>query len=74
MGKNTAAKVMAWLALIAIVSSILWTGILYIFWSKQTPQSDEIELTPEQLEELQNLINSQNEMSVETWEITQELE
>jgi hypothetical protein len=84
MGKNTSAKVMAWVALIAIVSSILWTGILYMFWNKQTPKNDEIELSPEELEELQNWINSQNEEALtETWSdvldfetlnITEELE
>lgn len=62
--KNIAAKVMAFLALFWIVISVIWTGLIIIFdnWN----QNQEIQLTPEQLEELQELMNSQSWAS-STW-------
>lgn len=59
------AKIMASLALIAIISSVLWTWIMVIFqwWTSQEPK-----LTPEQIAEIQTLINS-GSWNTSTWEL-----
>lgn len=49
MRKNIGTKIMAWLAMFAIVMSILGTGILLII-DANTPQT--VELTEEQIQEL----------------------
>ncbi len=57
MKQTKIAKVTAILALIWIIVSIIWTWILVIFDS--TTNQQQTELTPEQIEEIQNMINSQ---------------
>ena len=49
MRKNIGTKIMAWLAMFAIVMSILGTGILLII-DANTPQT--VELTEKQIQEL----------------------
>lgn len=63
--KQKWAKIMAILALIAIIWSIIWTWIMVVFqwWNNQ-----ETQLTPEQIEQIQELINSQS-WSTSTWEL-----
>jgi len=65
--KQKWAKIMAILALIAIIWSIIWTWIMVIFqwWNNQ-----ETQLTPEQIEQIQELINSQSWSTTSTWEIS----
>lgn len=64
--KNTVAKIMASLALLWIIISIIWTSLLFIFWNN----NQNVELTPEQIQELQELMNSYSG-SIETssWEL-----
>jgi predicted PurR-regulated permease PerM len=68
--KNVMAKFAAIVALIAIVSSVIWTGILVIYETLNSSPNSENSLTQEQLQELLNayswsLSNSWTEIS--TW-------
>lgn len=65
--KQKWAKIMAILALLAIVWSIVWTWLMMIFqlWVEQ-----EMQLTPEQIAQIQELINSQSWSITSTWEIS----
>lgn len=63
--KNKWAKIMAILALIAIIWSILWTWIMVLFWNNSQVET---ELNQEQIEQIQELINSQS-WSTSTWEL-----
>ena len=68
MKKNAMTKIIASLAFFGILLSILWTGLLIIFWeNRQQPQ--EQNFTPEQLEELQQMIDSQSGSILNTWSI-----
>jgi sensor histidine kinase regulating citrate/malate metabolism len=58
------AQIVAVIALICIIISVISTWVLVILWNKNQTNT---ELTPQQLEELQQLINSQSE-AVSTWE------
>lgn len=60
MKNNTGVKIIASLALLWIVISIIGTWILLIFESSRTPTEAQKTLTPEQLAELQKLIESQS--------------
>lgn len=64
--KNTAAKVMAILALVWIIISVIWTGLIIIFDNPE--QTTQTELTPEQMKQLQELMNSQTGSSA-SWAI-----
>ncbi len=57
------AKIMASLALLWIIISILWTWIQVLISSKKTP-----ELTPEKIAEIQEMIKSQS-WTTSTWEL-----
>lgn len=65
--KQKWAKIMASLALIAVIWSVIWTWIMFIFqwWNNQ-----EAQLTPEQIAQIQELINSQSWSTTSTWEIS----
>ncbi len=68
--KNVMAKFAAIVALIAIVSSVIWTGVLVIYETLNSSPNSENSLTQEQLQELLNayswsLSNSWTEIS--TW-------
>lgn len=65
--KQKWAKIMAILALIAIVGSIIWTWLWILIWSNSTNTQ---ELTPEQIEQIQELINSQSWSTTWTWEVS----
>lgn len=70
------AQIVAFIALFAILASVVSTWILILFSGNGQPEV-ETELTPEQIEELKNLINSQSgETSTwsetESWEILSE--
>jgi cell division protein FtsB len=55
MKKNAAVKIMAILAMLWIVVSIVWTGLLIIFGESQ---NQTIELTQEDIEAIQQQIDS----------------
>jgi len=65
--KQKWAKVIAILALIAIIWSIIWTWLMVIFSSLT---KEEMQLTPEQIEQIQELINSQSWSTTWTWEVS----
>lgn len=58
MKQTKIAKIMAILALAWIIVSIIWTWLLVIFDSSNSQQQNE--LSPEQIEQIQNIINSQS--------------
>lgn len=60
------AKIMASLALIWIIISIIWTWIQVIIWNNKN--TSEVKLTPEQITEIQTMINSQSWSITSTWE------
>lgn len=60
------AKIMASLALIWIIISIIWTWIQVIIWNNKN--TSEVKLTPEQIAEIQTMINSQSWSVTSTWE------
>lgn len=53
--KNKLTKIMAAIALFCIILSIIWTWLIVIFSSTTTP----VELTPEQIEQVQQAIEDQ---------------
>lgn len=59
MKKNTMTKIIASLAFFWILLSIIGTGLLIIFW-ENNQQVQQQELTPEQLDEIQKIIDSQS--------------
>ena len=62
--QNKIVKIMAILALLWIVASIIWTWILIIFgWWTATQQ----EISPEEYMNIQNMINSQSWIIINTW-------
>ena len=63
------AQITAIIALLCIIASVVWTWVLMIF-SKNDNQTTE--LTPEQLEQLQQIINESLESETESWEIVDE--
>jgi len=63
--QNKAVKIMAFLALLWIIASILWTWILIMFWWNQTSQ----EVSPEEYMNIQNMINAQSWVIINTWSI-----
>ncbi|MDD3793488.1 MAG: hypothetical protein PHI37_01630 [Candidatus Gracilibacteria bacterium] len=65
--KQKGAKIMAILALIAITGSIIGTGVMVIL---QGGTNKETQLTPEQIEQIQELINSQSGSITSTGEIS----
>lgn len=65
MKKNMWVKIFAWVALLGIILSIIWTGILFLYESN-TNYSEEVQLTEEQIREL---IEAQ-ELSA-TWSINE---
>lgn len=52
--RNTKAKIAAIIALIAIISSVIWTWVLVIMESYFASPNSETSLTQEQLQELLN--------------------
>ncbi|NVP17806.1 hypothetical protein HUU51_03745 [Candidatus Gracilibacteria bacterium] len=65
--KQKGAKIMASLALIAVIGSVIGTGIMFIF---QGGNNQEAQLTPEQIAQIQELINSQSGSTTSTGEIS----
>lgn len=63
--KNKWAQIMAILALIAIIWSILWTWMIVLFSNNSQVET---ELTQEQIEQIQELIKSQS-WTTSTWEL-----
>lgn len=57
---------MASLALLWIIISILWTWLMVIIWNNKN--TSETELTPEQIAEIQSMINS-GSWNTSTWEL-----
>jgi len=64
MKQKLATKIIAWLAFFGIVLSIVWTWLLIIFNDTQTQ-----EITPEQLAEIQHMIDSQSWAMSHSWEL-----
>ncbi len=64
--KKKWAKIMAVLALLWIIISIVWTWLLVIFQGNQ----QNTEPTQEQIEQIQKLINS-GSWNTSTWELNQ---
>jgi hypothetical protein len=62
MKKNAITKVIAGLAFFWIVLSIVWTWLLIIFNDNQTQ-----EFSPEQLAEIQKIIDSQTWATTHSW-------
>lgn len=62
MKKNKSTKIVAFIALIAILLWVLWTGINFLLQmaDNQEENVNESTLTPEQLEQLKQELNSQN--------------
>ncbi len=60
------AKIMASLALLWIIISIIWTWLMVIVWGNKN--TSETELTPEQIAEIQSMINS-GSWNTSTWEL-----
>ncbi len=50
--QNTLAKVMASVALWAIIASIIWTGLLFVFSSPAAAPSQEQTLTQEEIDQI----------------------
>lgn len=65
MSNNKTAKIIASLALIWIIASIVWTWILFIYESYNSQNNNE--LTKQQLEEL---LKSYSWSQVATWSLT----
>ena len=63
--KNKWIQIMAFLALFWITIWIVWTWVLVLFSWNNT--SSEQTLSPEQYLELQEYINSQSGVTIETW-------
>lgn len=57
MKKNAIVKIMAILAMVWIIISIVWTGILIIV-EKNQRQNQRLELSPEELEALKQQLES----------------
>ncbi len=67
MKQNKFAKLMAILALLWIIISIIWTWLLAIIGDNNSQQ---IELSPEQIQQIQDMINSQTwTTDSSSWEI-----
>lgn len=67
MKQNKFAKLMAILALLWIIVSIIWTWLLAIFGNNTNQQ---VELSPEQIQQIQDMINSQSwATQSSSWEI-----
>jgi len=67
MKQNKFAKLMAILALLWIIVSIIWTWLLAIFGNNTSQQ---VELSPEQIQQIQDMINSQSwATQSSSWEI-----
>ena len=60
------AKIMASLALLWIIISIIWTWLMVIVWGNKN--TSETELTPGQIAEIQSMINS-GSWNTSTWEL-----
>jgi sensor domain CHASE-containing protein len=62
MKKNTTTKIVALIALLAILIWVLGTGINFVLnmWENAN-NAEEVQLTPEQLEEIKNNLNKQIE-------------
>lgn len=54
MKQNKTVKLMAILAMLGIIISVVWTGLLIMFEQAKAPQ--QLELTAEEIEELQKQI------------------
>lgn len=69
--KQKSAKIMAILALIWIIVSIIWTSILFILWDNQNTQ---IELTQEQIDEIMKMMEEQDNNQLESEELEIDVE
>lgn len=67
--KNVMAKFAAIVALIAIVSSVIWTWVLVIYETLNSSPNSENSLTQEQLQEL---LNTYSWSLSNSWEILEE--
>lgn len=64
--KKRWAQIMAILALLWIIISIVWTSLIFIFSNNNV----ERELTPEEIKEIQWLIDSESEnIESSSWEV-----
>ncbi len=63
--KNMMAKVVAFIALLAIVIWVIWTWLLVVFspW-------DEVEITPEELQQYIDSLSWSTAWTGEVWEIS----
>ncbi|MCT4617344.1 MAG: hypothetical protein N4A38_03995 [Candidatus Gracilibacteria bacterium] len=62
MKKNTTTKIVALIALLAILIGVLGTGINFVLnMGENANNAEEVQLTPEQLEEIKNNLNKQIE-------------
>lgn len=64
MKQNKTVKLMAILAMLGIIISVVWTGLLIIFEQSRAPQ--QLELTAEEIEELQKQIQESMSGSTST--------
>jgi hypothetical protein len=68
MKKNKWIKIMALLALFWIIITVIWTGLLIIFDNNNSSNIKQ-ELTPEQLMQFQEMMNSWTLLNEWTWEL-----
>lgn len=64
MKQNKTVKLMAILAMLGIIISVVWTGLLIMFEQAKAPQ--QLELTAEEIEELQKQIEASMSGSTST--------
>ncbi len=64
MKQNKTVKLMAILAMLGIIISVVWTGLLIMFEQAKAPQ--QLELTAEEIEELQKQIQESMSGSTST--------
>ena len=60
MSSNKKTQIIAAIALLCIIISIIWTWLLFILWNNNT--SEQTELTPEQITEIQKMIEEQSKV------------
>ncbi len=69
MAQKKSVKVMAILALVWLIASIFWTWLLVLLQDDNVNNGQE--LTPEQIQEIQDMINSQSWTTTQTWELNE---
>lgn len=74
MKKNKLIQIIAGFALFSIILSLVWTGLLVIFWPKDTTTNNTTkkDFTPEEIKQIQDMIKAQSWSLTWTWTWTWE--